>query len=173
MKVLARKTKQFSALVLRFIVGALMMTAVIVVLPIYLLINDPSFFTNLEFMSIIIGIMGAVALVGYFLFIRPYMIYRKMPEIQAETDGEYLYIHSKKEAKIAFADMDGTYFDCDVPNLVSGAREIAIHMLSERYGHVIIDTPNHGKFKLYFVANAEDVMYELADLTNQKLNEEN
>ena len=40
---------------------------------------------------------------GHLRFVRPYCLYLKLPEIQAEYDDEFLYIHAKKEAKIPLA----------------------------------------------------------------------
>lgn len=171
MKILAKKTKHLSAFVFRLIWGMFMSAAVVVVLPVSLLVADSSLFENLTFTSIIFAIMIVFGLISWFFYIKPYLIYRKMPEIQAETDGEYLYIHTDKEAKIAFADMDGAYFDADVPTMVT-KEFFVIHLLSERYGNVIIDIPNYGEYKLYYVADAENVMRTIADLANKKLNEE-
>lgn len=39
------------------------------------------------------------------MLIRNYLLYRRLPVVQAETDGTYLYIHSKKEAKLPLVDI--------------------------------------------------------------------
>lgn len=168
MKVLAKKTRHFSILILQFILGMLTTTAVVVGLPAGIYYLDSSLFANLPFMAIILGIMGVFALVGYFFFMRPYQIYRKMPEIQAETDGEYLYIHSKKEATIPFAAMEGAYINAEIPNFMS--RQYIIHLFSEQYGDVVIDVPNYGKYKLYFVSEAQDVAAMIVALAEEKIN---
>lgn len=168
MKLIAKKTKHFSMFVLDLIIGIVMTTAVIVVMPISLLMYDVSLFANLQFTLIILGIMVIFGLVGYFGFIKPYLRYRKMPEIQAETDGEYLYLHGDKEAKIPLADMEDTYVEPDIPSLVTN--EFFIHLLSERYGNVSIDVPKYGKYKLYYVAHAEDVANTIVEIILEKIN---
>ena len=44
--------------------------------------------------TILVGTLGAV------IFFSNYALFCKLPEIIAEFDGHYLYIHGKKEAKI-------------------------------------------------------------------------
>ena len=165
---IARKTSQTSLFVLDLIIGMIMMAAAVVVAPAGLFYLDSSLFEDMTFTAIIFAISFIFALVGYFMFVRPYLIYRKMPEIQAETDGEYLYIHSKTEAKIPLCAMEDAEIDTDTPNYVG--REFIIHMLSERYGNVIIDVPQYGKYKLYYVANAQNVASEIISLVEEKIN---
>ena len=55
--------------------------------------------------GIALGIMLFFGLVGYGLFVRPYRLYLKLPDVQLEYDDEFLYIHSKKEAKISLDDL--------------------------------------------------------------------
>lgn len=167
MKLIAKKTKHFSMFVFNLIIGMVMTTAVIVVLPVSLLMYDISLFANLQFTLIILGIMVIFGLVGYFGFIKPYFRYRKMPEIQAETDGEYLYLHGDKEAKIPLADMEDTYVEPDIPYMVTN--EFFIHLLSERYGNITIDVPKYGKYKLYYVAYAEDVADTIVEIILDKI----
>ena len=167
MKVLATKTKHFSVFVIELVLGMLMI-AVVVGLPIGIYFLDAALFTNLPFMAIILAIMLGFALVGYFFFMRPYQLYRKMPEIQAETDGEYLYIHSKKEAKIPLASMEGAYINSEIPNFMSN--EFIIHLLSEQYGNVVIEVSGYGKYRLYYVSNAQDVASKIISLAENKIN---
>ena len=49
--------------------------------------------------GIALGIMLFFGLVGYGLFVRPYRLYLKLPDVQLEYDDEFLYIHSKKKQK--------------------------------------------------------------------------
>ena len=152
----------------RLIFGILIIIGMVVGLPVTLMCYDITMFTNLPFVLIILGIMLVFALIGYFGFVKPYQLYHKLPEIQAETDGEYLYIHSKKEAKIPLADMDGVYIAPEVPNYMS--REYFVHMFREFYGDVVIDIPEYGEYKLYFVVDAVEVANTIFKLVDEKLN---
>lgn len=174
MKVLARKIKMSVALKLHWLIGAGLMAVIVVALPVGIFAVDPSLMANPYVLAVIGGAMVIFGLVGYFGYINQFLLFRKLPEVQAETDGEYLYIHSKKEAKIAIADLDGVCIDADVPNLFQAefARDILVHLLSDEYGKVILDTPKNGTYKLYFIAEAEDVVHEIADYIIAKLNEE-
>ena len=167
MKLIAKKTVHHSMFVMELIWGMLITTAAVVVTPIWIMCVDITLFTNLPFVGFILAMMIIFSLASYFFFIRPYQIYRKMPEIQAETDGEYLYIHSDKEAKIPLAEMENTYVEPDIPSIVTN--QFFIHLLSERYGNVTIDVPNYGKYKLYYVAHAEEVANSIVDIILEKI----
>ena len=108
-------------------------------------------------------------LIGYFTFIRPYIVYKKLPEVLAESDGEFVYFHGKKEAKISLVDLSYCYIDVDVPHVFQHGfiREFIIHKFSSNYGTITLNVPDHGTVKLQFVANAEDVAKELLDYINQ------
>lgn len=167
MKLIAKKTVHHSMFVMELIWGMLITTAAVVVTPIWIMCVDITLFTNLPFVGFILAMMIIFSLSSYFFFIRPYQIYRKMPEIQAETDGEYLYIHSDKEAKIPLAEMENTYVEPDIPSIVTN--QFFVHLLSERYGNVTIDVPNYGKYKLYYVAHAEEVANSIVDIILEKI----
>ena len=81
------------------------------------------------------------ALVGYGLFVHPYRLYLKLPEVQAEYDDEFLYIHSKKEAKIPLAEITYVHITAELPFLMQEGflREIIIHLCSEEYGRIDLD----------------------------------
>ena len=108
-------------------------------------------------------------MIGYFTFIRPYIVYKKLPEVLAESDGEFVYFHGKKEAKISLVDLSYCYIDVDVPHVFQHGfiREFIIHKFSSNYGSITLNVPDHGTVKLQFVANAEDVAKELLDYINQ------
>ena len=108
-------------------------------------------------------------LIGYFTFIRPYFVYRKLPKVLAETDGKYVYFHGKKETKISLVDLSYCYIDVDVPRIFHPGfiREFLIHKFSSDYGSITLDVPKHGTVKLQFVANAEEVAKELLDYINK------
>lgn len=168
MKVIAKKTKHLSVFIVRLIFGMLMMIGMVLGLPITLMCYDITLFTNLPFVLVILGIMLLFALIAYFGFVKPYQLYRKLPEIQAETDGEYLYIHSKKEAKIPLSAMDGVYVTPEIPNYMSS--QYFVHMFSEFYGDVEIDIPEYGEYKLYFVVDAIEVANTIVAHVDKALN---
>jgi hypothetical protein len=105
------------------------------------------------------------------LFVRPYVLYRKLPEVQAESDGEFLYIHAKKEAKIPMAALEDATVYVDLPYLLQRdfLREFLIHLFSEKYGNIVVEVPNHGTYKLYFVANAQDVADDFVRFISNQL----
>lgn len=155
MTVLARKIKSSPALTLYLIVGAVIMGAAFLVLPIGVFTRTPELLTNPYMWGAVLIGMLFFGSFGYFLFLRPYFQFRKTPQIQAETDGTYLYIYGKKEAKIPLAQMEGTYLDASCPYMRS--HEFLVHLFSEQYGTVIIEVPKQGKYKLPFVADARRV----------------
>lgn len=155
MKVLARKIEKSILFQLNLIVGVLIMAAAFIAMPIGVFSIDVSLLTNLFVWAVVLAAMLMFGSVGYFCFLRPYLLFRRLPEVQAETDGTYLYIHSTKEAKIPLAEMDGTYLDFHMPYMMS--REFVIHILSERCGNVTIKVPKYGKYKLYNIAGANEV----------------
>ena len=174
MKVLARKIKMSTALKLHWMIGAGLMAVIMIALPVGIFSLDSSFITNPYIVGVVVIAMTLFGLVGYFGYINQYLLFRKLPEIQAETDGEYLYIHSKKEAKIAIADLDGVNIDSDIPYLFQEefAREILVNLLSDEYGKITLYTPNHGNYKLYFISQADETVHDIADYIIAKLNEE-
>ena len=88
-----------------------------------------------------------------------------------ETDGEFLYIHGKKEAKIPINEIDYAEVDTDIPYIFHPGflREFIIHIFSSNYGTVILEIENFGRFKMPFVADAEDVSDELIGFIREKI----
>lgn len=168
MKVIARKTKYMTVLTLELILGAVMMAVSVIGVPIGMAYTDINLLLNPYGLGLTLAIMIGFTLVGYFSFVRPYQIYCKMPEVQAETDGTYLYLHGKKEAKIPLCDMEGAYIDSHLPNIMSS--DFLVHLLSEQYGHIIIEVPNYGKYKLYFISRAQDAASVIIALADSRLN---
>ena len=109
---------------------------------------------------------------GYLTFIRPYVIYRKLPEVLLETDGEFLYLHGKKEAKIPLSDISNVTVYTHVPHVFQPGffREIIIHIFSSNYGEIELDIPGYGDYKLPFVANVEDVSGEVIKFLDENGN---
>lgn len=174
MKILAEKIKTSWALKLHWLFGAGLMAVAMIALPVGIFSIDTAFITNPYMVGVVAVGMLIFGLVGFFGYINPYLLYRKLPQVQAETDGEFLYIHSKKEAKIPIADLDGVNIDPELPFLFQTEflREIMIHLLSDEYGKITLYTPQNGTFKLYFISNAVDTTYAMAKYITKKLNEE-
>jgi hypothetical protein len=113
--------------------------------------------------GIVLIVMLFFGSVGYFLFVRPYRLYLKLPDVLAEYDDKFLYIHSKKEAKIPLAEITYVHITAELPFLLheSFLREILIHLCSEEYGRIDLDIEGFGNYKLYFVPHAKDMESEL------------
>ena len=170
MNVLVTKMKKMGLLRFVLIFYAILTIALALALPITIAVLDATLLTN----PTVIG-MAVISLVfwggiGYLTFIRPYILYHKLPQVLAETDGEFLYIHSKKEGKIPLSNLTDAYVDVNVPRFFQPGflREVLIYIFSYHYGDIILEVPNYGKFKMYFVANAEVVANEFANFISQK-----
>lgn len=168
MKVLAQKTEKKILFIFDFIIGILIMIVGVVLLPVIIYTTDPELFKEWIIILLLLIEMPFFILVGYFANIRQIFLYKKAPKIQAETDGQYLYLHGKQEIKIPLSDMKDAELDAVIPYRMS--REFIIHLLSEKYGKVVIKVPNYGKFKLYFISGAEEVVQEIYRLIAEKNN---
>ena len=118
MKVLVKKMKSLGILKLEMVVGAIIMLAVLILLPGSIAVQDASLLLNPFVLGTVLVGMVMFGSFAYFLFIRPYFLYRKSPEVLAETDGEYLYIHGKKEAKRPLADLSDCIVDYTLPFVI-------------------------------------------------------
>lgn len=169
MKTLVEKMDKLGLLRLVLIYYAVIYIALALVLPVAIIILDPSLFLNPTILIMVIGVVLFFGLIGYFTFIRPYFTYRKLPKVLAETDGEYVYFHGNKETKISLNDLSYCYMDVRVPYLFQHGflREFIIYKFSSNYGSIILDVPNHGTIKMPFVANAEDVGRALINYINE------
>ena len=169
MKVLVSKMEKLGLLKFVLIYYAIIYTALALVLPVTILILDPSLFLNPTVLGIVIAVVLFFGLIGYFTFIRPYIVYNKLPQVLGESDGEFVYFHGAKETKISLNDLSYCYMDVDVPRVFQHGfiREFIIHKFSSNYGSIVLDVPNHGTVKLKFVANAQDVAKELLNYINE------
>ena len=169
MKTLVKKMDNLGLLRVVLIYYAVVYIALALVMPVTILILDPSLFFNPTILVIVIVAVLFFGTIGYFSFIRPYIVYKKLPKVLAESDGEFVYFHGKKEAKISLNDLSYCYMDVDVPHIFQHGfiREFIIHKFSSNYGSITLDVPNHGSIKLQFVANAEEVGKELLDYINE------
>lgn len=171
MKILVKKMSSFSILKVQMIIGAIIMVAAMVMLPVGIAVVDISLLLNPYLLGVVIIGMVMFGSFAYFLFIRPYFIYRKLPDVLVETDGEYLYIHGKKEAKIPLAELAGTGTFVHLPFLFSKelVAVLVTHLLSENYGDLDLDIPGYGSYKLRFVSNVQKTSNELIAFINEAL----
>ena len=172
MKVLVRKISSLGVLKIQMIARAITMLAVMIAIPAVLIIGDPSLIRNPYVILVLLIAMTVFGFLAYLLSVRPYRLYCQSPEVLVETDGEYLYIHGKKEAKIPLSDLDGTYTFVHLPFIYSNEfiGAFATHMLSEKYGDLDLEIPGYGGYKLRFVANVQETADDLIAFINKALN---
>ena len=157
MNALVRKMSAFGILKAQLIIGAIVMAAAMIGMPVAIAVEDASLLLNPFVLGAVIVGMLTFGSFAYFLFIRPYLIYRRSPDVLVETDGEYVYIHGKKEAKIPIGAFAGAVVTHHLPfiyskELIAG---ILTYFMSENYGDLILDVPDYGTYRLRFVANVQ------------------
>ena len=169
MKVLVSKMEKLGLLRFVLIYYAVIYIALALVMPVTIAVLDPTLFLNPTILGIVIGVVLFFSLIGYFTFIRPYIVYKKLPTVLAESDGEFVYFHGKKEAKISLNDLSYCYMDVNVPHIFQHGfiREFIIHKFSSNYGSITLDVPSYGTVKLQFVADAQEVADELLNYINE------
>ena len=172
MKPLVRKMSSFGILKAEMIIGAIIMVAAMIVLPISIISGDASLIFEPSVLGVVLIGMLIFGFFAYFTAIRPYFLYRKTPDVLVETDGTYLYIHGKKEAKILLTELDGTSTFVHLPFLYSNefAAVFATYMLSEKYGDIDLDIPGYGEYKLRFVSDVTKTSNNLIAYINEMLN---
>ena len=171
MKVLVKKMEKLGLLKFVNIFYAIIMIGLALVIPVTIIIIDVTLMTNPTVIGLtLIGLLF-YGVIGYLVFIRPFAVYRQLPEVMVETDGEFLYIHGKKEAKIPINEIDYAEVDTDIPYIFQPGflREFIIHIFSSNYGTVILEIENFGRFKMPFVADAEEVSDELIGFIREKI----
>ena len=159
MKVFVRKMSSLGLLKFKLIIGAIVMSAAIIVPPVGIACIDFTLFLNPYIWLVFLAADLFFGAVGFFFCVRPYIIYRSLPEVMAETDGEYLYIHTKKEAKIPISEIEFATLYVDLPySLVQRdfLSELIVHLGSEKYGTVILELSGHGNYKMPFASNAQE-----------------
>ena len=169
MQTLVTKMDKLGLLKFVLIYYAVVYIALALVMPVTILILDPTLFLNPTVLGIVIGIALFFGSIGYFVFIRPYFVYRKLPNVLAESDGKYVYFHGQKEAKISLADLSECYMQTDIPYIFQHGflREYIIHKFSSNYGSITLYIPAYGTIKMKFVADAEYVSNQLLNYINQ------
>ena len=159
MKTLVRKMSSLKLLKVELILGTVFSAVALIGLPIGLFCVAPELLIEPMAWVIVLGGMLFFGMVGYFIFVHPYRLYLKLPEIQAEYDDKFLYIHSKKEAKIPLSEITYVHITAELPFLLheSFLREILIHLCSDEYGRIDLDIEGFGSYKLYFVPHAKEM----------------
>ena len=172
MNVLIKKMNSLKILKVELILGAIFSAIAMIGIPISIFCLAPALLVEPIAWAIALGTMLFFGLVGYGLFVYPYRLYLKLPDVQLEYDDEFLYIHSKKEAKIPLADLTYVQITAELPFLLheSFLREILIHLCSDEYGKIDLDIDGFGSYKLYFVPYAEDMEGELLRFFNDVMN---
>ena len=172
MNVLVRKMSSLKLLKVGIILGSIFSAIAMIGIPISIFCLAPDLLREPLAWGIVLGVILFFGLVGYGLFVHPYRLYRRLPEVLAEYDDEFLYIHSKKEAKIPLAELTYVNITAELPFLLHGSflREILIHLCSDEYGRIDLDIDGFGSYKLYFVPHAEDMEGELLRFFNDVMN---
>ena len=174
MKVLVKKMSKFAILKFEMVIGAIIMLAAMILLPVGIIAEDASLMLNPYVFGVVAIGMLMFGSFAYFLFMRPYFLYRKSPEVLAETDGKYIYIYGQKQAKIPLSDFDGAVITFQLPFIYS-KELIAVlltYFFSEKYGDLILDVPGYGSYKLRFVANAQDAANKLTYFIQNEINDQ-
>ena len=163
MKNLVKKMSDLRLLKFEFVTGTLIMTAAFLAMPIGIFSAAPEMITNPYVWGMVIIGMLMFGSVGFFGFIRPYFLYRKLPEVQAYTDGEFLYIRSKKQAKIPLTALSEAVVHTELPYIFQKEflYEFLLHLFSEKYGSILLEVPKYGKYRMYFVPHVQDTADEL------------
>ena len=163
MKVLVKKMSGLKLLKVELIVGTIFSAVAMTVIPVSIFCVAPELIKEPLAWAIALGIMLFFGLVGYGLFVHPYRLYHKLPDVQAEYDDEFLYIHGKKEAKIPLAELNYVNITAELPFILheSFLREMVIHLCSDEYGRIDLDIDGFGSYKLYFVPHAKEMEYKL------------
>ena len=163
MNVLVRKMSSLKLLKVELVLGTVFSTLAMIGIPISIFCIAPDLLKEPLAWGIAFGTMLFFGLVGYGLFVSPYRLYNRLPDVQLEYDDKFLYIHSKKEAKIPLAELTYVNITAELPFIFHGSflREMVIHFCSDEYGKIDLDIDGFGSYKLYFVPHAEEMESKL------------
>ncbi len=172
MNVLVRKMSSLKLLKVELIYGTIFSAVAMIGIPVSIFCVAPDLLKEPLAWGIALIVMLFFGLVGYGLFVRPYRLYLRLPDVQAEYDDKFLYIHGKKEAKIPLAELSYVHITAELPFLLheSFLREILIHLCSDEYGRIDLDIEGFGSYKLYFVPHAKDMENILLGFFNDVMN---
>ena len=172
MNVLVRKMSSLKLLKVELILGSVFSAVAMIGIPVSIFFLMPELLKVPLAWGIALGVMLFFGLVGYGLFVHPYRLYLRLPDVLAEYDDEFLYIHSKKEAKIPLAELTYVNITAELPFIFQEGflREMVIHFCSDEYGKIDLDIDGFGSYKLYFVPHAEDMESELLEFFDGVMN---
>ena len=172
MNVLVKKMSKLGILKFEFAIGALVMAAAAICLPVGIMFADITLLANPYVLGVVLITMLLFGLLAYFLFMRPYFIYRKSPEVLVKTDGEYLYIYGNQQAKIPLSAFEGAVVTFQLPFIYSNefVAVLLVHLFSEKYGDLDLDIPGYGSYKLRFVSDVYATANALTAFINQAIN---
>ena len=172
MNVLVRKMSSLKLLKVELILGSVFSAIAMVAIPVSIFCLAPELLAEPLAWAIVLGVVLFFGLVGYGIFVRPYRLYLKLPEVQLEHDDEFLYIHGKKEAKIPLSELNYVLINAELPFLMHGSfwREMLIHYCSDEYGKISLDIDGFGCYKLHFVPHAEEMEQKLLRFFNDVMN---
>ncbi len=173
MNVLVRKMGSHKLLKVELILGGVFSALAMIGIPVSMFCLAPELLVEPIAWVLALGVVLFFGLVGYGLFLHPYLTYLKLPDVLMEHDGEFLYIHGKKEAKIPLSKLTNVYISAELPFLFHGSfwREILIHYCSDEYGKICLDIDGFGCYKLLFVPHAEAMERELLRFFNGVMND--
>ena len=159
MNTLVKKMTSLKLLKVELILGTIFSAVAMIGIPVSIFCLAPELLREPLAWGIATIAMLFFGLVGYGLFVHPYRLYHKLPEVQLEYDDEFLYIHSKKEAKIPLAELTYVQITAELPFILQEGflREILIHLCSDEYGRIDLDIDGFGSYKLYFVPHAKEM----------------
>ena len=168
MRALVKKMSAFGILKAQMVFGAIVMLVAMIALPVSVASGDASLLLNPYVLGVVLVGMLMFGSFAYFLFIRPYFVYRKSPEVLAETDGTYLYIYGKKQAKIPLAAFEGAVVTYHLPFIYSKelVATLLTYLFSENYGDLSLDIPEYGSYRLRFVSDVQKSAAELTAFLN-------
>lgn len=164
MKTLISRIAKPGLIKFEFILGIIFMALALFGIPGAMMIYNIELLAEPSILGTIIVASLVITLVAFLRFVLPYINYRKYPLVQVETDGEFLYIHTKKEAKIPLVDLENVYVNADLPFIFQKEflREFIVHMASGEFGDVTLEIPNYGTYKMRYVERATESANELA-----------
>lgn len=165
MRTLVRKMAKPGLMKIRTIVGTVAMGVFALLIPVGLIAigTDKEVLLNPYMLGVMAFAFLFFAGVAYLRYIRPYRQYLREPEVLAETDGEFLYVHGKREAKIPLAELADAGVQTILPYLYQKEflDDILLHMFSEKYGDLYLHVPGHKAYKMRYVSRVEETADEL------------
>ena len=168
MNILVRKMSKLGLLKLELILGTSVMAVAMLFLPISILSVDITLMANPYVFSVVLIGMLLFGVAGFFCFIRPYLLFRKFPKVQAEADDEFLYIYANKTVKIPLKELSDVVVRVELPYLLQKEflREFIIHIFSEEYGDIVLEIPEYGTYRMRFVAHVKTTANGLIHFLN-------